>query len=170
MKIFNVNKLSVLTAAVLMVGSFGVQAATKVIQVRASVDTSLSVEDISGTWDAPIIMEPNADSSGLETVTMTLNFTANNYKDVNVTLQSSPHLVDTQQNQNIPLVFKLGGQTLQQNSAVTALKTNLFEYDSTASQMTGPKNVPLSIESANNGPLQSGNYTGSFVLNFELQP
>ncbi|MBY5979139.1 CS1 type fimbrial major subunit [Ferrimonas balearica] len=170
MKMFNVNKLSALSAAVLMVGSFGVQAATKVIQVRASVDTSLSVEDISGTWDAPIFMQANSDNTGLETVTMTLNFTANDYKDVSVTLQSAPSLVDTQQNLSIPLEFKLGGETLAQNSAVTALKTNLFEYDATNTQMTGPKNVPLTIESANSGSLQSGNYTGSFVLNFELQP
>ncbi|ADN75484.1 CS1 type fimbrial major subunit [Ferrimonas balearica DSM 9799] len=170
MKVFKFNKLAALSAVVLMVGSFGAQAATKVIQVSASVDTSLSVDDISGTWDAPIIMEANSTNNGLETVAMTLNFTANSYKDVNVTLQSSPALVDAQQNLSIPLVFKLGGETLTQNEAITAAKTDLFEYDSDNSSMTGPKNIPLTIESANSDALQSGNYTGSFVLNFELQP
>lgn len=170
MTTFKFNKIAAISAAAFMVASFGAQAATKVIQVSASVDTSLSVSDVSGAWDAPIVMSVNATSDGLETATMTLNFEANDYKDVTVMLQSVPALVDAQNNVSIPLSFKINGTELAQNTGVNVLKTDLFDYDANGGTITGPKNIPLTIDSTSTGPLQSGNYTGTFVLNFELQP
>ncbi|MBY5921066.1 CS1 type fimbrial major subunit [Ferrimonas balearica] len=169
MKTLKFTKVAALSAAAFMFASFGAQAATKVIQVSASVDTDLSVVDVSGTWDAPIVMVPNATNNGLETVNMVLNFDSNAYQDVNVTLQSLPALVDSLNNNSIPLVFELNGTPLVQNTALLVSKTELYE-SAGGSTIDSLKNVPLTISSADNTALVSGNYQGVFTLNFDLNP
>ncbi|WP_338589631.1 hypothetical protein VXM60_15565 [Shewanella khirikhana] len=166
------NKKSLLglgAALVIGGGMISAHAATQVVQVRASVDTSLSVVDLTGAWSSPIIMAANTAGDALEKKDLVLQFHANDYKDVVVTLQSTPVLTDTVKNKSIPLSFKVGGTALAKDTPVTLVKTSLYEVDAQQA-ITGFKDVNFSIESANVGNLESGNYSGTFTFDFSLAP
>ncbi|MBW8184075.1 CS1 type fimbrial major subunit [Shewanella nanhaiensis] len=164
-------KLSLFTAALTSALTINTAtAATQVVQVQASIDTSLSVTDISGVWNSPIVMNANSAGDGLITRNILLNFTANDYKDVEVTLQSFPSLSDPIRNVSIPLEFKINNTALVQNTATTLDKADLFTYDATNSVITGSKDIPLSIASTSTTTLQSGTYSGVFTIDFSLAP
>lgn len=158
------NKIAL--AAIIATAATTATAATKVVQIRASVDTALNVVDISGTWDGPITMIPKADNSALEKQNLTLRFEANDYKDVNVTLQSPSFLTDAAKGLSIPLVFKINGNALETNKVVSLAKTTLYTINE-QNAITGFNDIPLTIESDESvTTLQSGDYTGTFTLDF----
>lgn len=147
---------------------FSVNAATQVVTVTASVDSSLTVIDTSGSWDAPIAMAVNSAGDGLQTKNINLNMVSNNYKDVLVTLQSFPSLTDSVNGTSIPMTFKIADTALAQNTPVTIDKDAL--YNTTEGAITSAKDITLSIESASTTALASGQYRGSFTFDFSIAP